>query len=633
MAIRTIPRESGDTSKGFTLQKLRTTSLMLTHINDGPSIDFFAAVEYGGDVYLDNQRISYVEENKAYESKNFSFASSEIKNTLVYFLDYWLNNNRNASIRFGFYTTNDTAKEINAGVVKDLAIELPEQPILKLLGEKKYDEKNLLSAVKKIILSEYQNQYTGNANFSIEESHYSSLEKFNDEDWIAFLKTVEWKFQQENIVALEAKVIEQIAGIKFPGINTDGRERFIRAELFYELELRQTKTKFEDRFITKDFIELTFRRIATSEINENSFKYLSLNYDEIRQKTKQNLQQLISDKYRAITGNRSQPILLHRKVALYDPSIKISSKRTESNDEAKDYRVEGLFNSFVNSEKPIFLFGELGSGKSTIVANYLLSIMEADPNIVPLFLPSAYLQDKEFNDTESLVAVIKRYINNELPLDDKFFDFDILIKINKETVLIIDGIDELPINRARLLIAMLKKLKESSSHLRIIATGRPLELENVLPLGWHTLSTIPLKDDEIKTIFFQEAIANGIEHSEAQKDTQKRFDVLKNRNELYAIATTPLIICSIWPDLIDTLQTKSLGNILYDVLLRRLSWHEKDQKELDVKKFLEHFPNLYQREKLLGILAREIFYSESKSIPDSTIIKIIASKVPESVVC
>lgn len=630
MTTRTIQREAGDTAKGFTLQKLRATSLMLSHFSSDRSIDFVAAVEYGGDVYVENERLSYVEENKAYDSKNFSFASPEIRNTLVYFLDYWLKNERNSAITFGFYTTNNIAREITAGAVKELSIELPAEPILELLIAKKYDETDLLPAVKKLILNEYKTQYNNNKNFTLEESHYTTLEKFGDKEWIAFLDTIKWKFQQDDIEALENKVVEQIGKVTFPGLSILGKERFIRAELFYELEVRQNKKKSAERFIDKNFIELTFRRVATDGINENSYRYLNLDYDEMRHNTKQNLVQLISDKYRAITGNKIQPKMLPRKVALFDPGIKIKSSLTEAKGRDKDYLIEGPFSFFVNSEKPVFLFGELGSGKSTLSASYLLSFIDANPAIVPIFIPSSYLQEKEFNDAEGFIKLINRYVNNELLLTDKFFDLDTALKTNKELILVIDGIDELLISRSRILITVLKKLKDSSSHVRVIATGRPLELESVLPAGWHTLVTIPLNEDEIKAIFIQEAIANNIPESEAPQDAEKRLGFLKKRNELYAITSTPLIACSIWPDLTEELEGKTLGDILYDVLLRSLSWHEKDQKGLDLKFFLEYFPNVYQREELLAAIAREIFYSPTKAIPDSVILKIASSKIAES---
>lgn len=630
MSIKTIAREAGDTSKGFTLQKLRATSLLLSHFGSDSPVDFIAAVEYGGDVYLETKRNTFIEENKAYGSKDFSFASHEVKNTIVYFLDYWLNNSRNDAIQFAFYSTNSIAKEIIAGTIKDLGIELPEKPVLELLIAQKYEEKNLLPGVKKVILNEYHSQYSKNKAHTIEESHFATLSNFKDEEWISFLRKITWNFNQDDIDALERRVLDQILAIKIPGINVEGKERFICAQLCYDLELRQNKLKAEERFINKDYVELTFRRVYTSGIDERSYKFLFLDYDELKKNTKSQLQQFISGKYFAITGHKNAPALLHRKVALFDPSLKIKSKATETSGLMKDHKIEGLFSSFVNSEKPVFLFGELGGGKSTIVANYLISVIDTSPDTVPLFIPSSYLQDKECKDLESLSRLISNYVNNELPLKEKFFDFDTLYKTGKEAILIIDGIDELSIPRAQMLITLLKRLKESSSHLRVIATGRPLELENLVPSGWHTLVTIPLKDEEILTLFHQEAIVNGIPELEAMKDAESRLTVLKSRNELYAIATSPLVACSIWPDLTETLEGKSLGDLLYNVVLRRLNWHESDQKDLELDNFLSNYPNVIQRELLLVVLSREIYSSHSKSIPESSIVRTLSAVIPDS---
>lgn len=630
MTIRTIPRDAGDTSKGFTLQKLRATSLMLTHYDSDNPVDFLAAVEYGGDIYLDTQRITYIEESKAYSSKDFSFASHEVKNTIVYFIDHWLKNSQSDRIQFAFYSTNGISKEIVAGAVKDKGVELPEKPILELLIAKDYDIENLLSAVKQIILNEYHSQYSNNKTYKLEESYYDTLIKFEDKDWISFLSKIQWNFNQDDIDELESKVLNQILAIKIPGLNIEGKEHFICAKLFYDLEIRQNKTKIEERFIDKNYVELTFRRVHTSGIDDDSYKFLFLDYNELRQNTKRHLELFIADKYYAITGNKRNPALLNRKVALFDPSLKIKSKSTEIPGASKDYTVEGLFSSFVNTDKPAFLFGELGGGKSTIVASYMISLIESSPEIVPLFIPSSYLQDKECKDLESFSSLITRYVNNELPLKDKFFDFDTLYKTGKETVLIIDGIDELPLSRAQTLITLLKRLKDSTSHLRVIATGRPIELEGIVPSGWHTLITIALTEDEILSIFLNEAIANGIGEPDAKRDAENRLTILKSRNELHAIATTPIVACSIWPDLNDSLEGKSLGDLLYNVILRRLTWHESDQKDLELNNFLENYPNVSQREILLVSLAKQIFNSPSKSIPETSIINTLSASIPES---
>jgi type II secretory pathway predicted ATPase ExeA len=630
MSSQTINREAGDKSKGFTLQKLRATSLMLSRLREAASGLFVAAVEYGGDIYVEDSAKTYVEENKAYGSKDFSFASAEVKNTLVYFLDFWLNNNRKPGMQFGFYTTNSISKEIKAGQIKAMNIQLPDEPILDLLVKKAYETLDLLPAVQKIILAEYKEQYTGNKQYTLKKSHYATIEKFDTNDWTEFLNTIEWKFAQPNIDELEDMLITQIKSVNFPGINIEGKEPFIRAQLFYDLELRQAKKNPAERFITPTDIELIYRRVATGNIEEGSYKYLEFDYTEVRKKTKQTINQFIADKYHTITGHDHPLLVLNRKVALFDPSLKLKNKQTEIQSDSKNHKVEGLFSSFVNAEKPIFLFGELGSGKSTIVGNYILSVTDKDPEIVPLFIPSSYLHEKEFSDIESLSRLFSQYVNQEMMLADKFFDFTLLFKTGKEVLLVVDGVDELETSRSKTLIRLLKRLKEAFSQLRVIATGRPLELEGIIPSGWHTLATIPLTQDETTLLIQQELVAAGLPEGDAKTEAEKKMMFLKNRPELLAVATTPLVICSIANDLDEASRKKSLGDILYDVVQRRLDWHEKDTKELELAAFLKQFPNIYQRETLLADLAFEIFHSRAKALPESKILQILASHVPES---
>ena len=627
---KTIPREANDKSKGFTLQKLRATSLVLSQIKKNSSDVFIAAVEYGGDVYLDNGT-KYVEENKAYGSKDFSFASGEIKNTLVYFLDFWLNNHRDDNIRFGFYATNKVAKEINAGKIKDLGIALPTEPILSLLKRKSYDTTELLPAVKKTILKEYEEQYASNKQFPLSGSHFATIEKFSDEDWKAFLNAIGWNFEQPDVDELEKKLIEQIRGIAFPGVNVEGKEAFIRAQLFYDLEIRQAKQEFSERFVSEKDVELIFRRVAAGTVDEGSYKYLSFDYGEVREKTKRSIERFIADKYHAVTGHANPPLTLERKVALFDPNLRLQNKYTEASSGLKEQTVEGLFRAFVNAEKPVFLFGELGSGKSTIVANYVLSVIEKDPEIVPLFIPSSYLQGKDFNDIESLSQLFSRYANLELTLAEKFFDFNLLFKTGKEVLLVVDGVDELLRDKAQALIRLLKTLKESFSQLRVIATGRPLELQGIIPNGWHTMATLPLNEDEIRTLLKQEAMAGGLSQTEAEEDAEIRLNFLNRRAELKAVAITPLVVCSIQPDLNEALRDKSLGDIIYGVVLRRLDWHEKDAKSLELTAFLNHFPHMHQREKLLGDLAAAIFQSPSKAISEARILDVLSQRIPATI--
>jgi len=55
-----IKREAGDKTKGFTLQKQRVLALFFDEIKLNPDAHINVAIEYKGDVYLQNERSGYI---------------------------------------------------------------------------------------------------------------------------------------------------------------------------------------------------------------------------------------------------------------------------------------------------------------------------------------------------------------------------------------------------------------------------------------------------------------------------------------------------------------------------------------------------------------------------------------------
>jgi len=88
-----IKREASDKHKGILLQKLRAIKLALNTMLEQPLTQLHIAIESDGDVFIYSDTRKLLEENKNYDSKKFSFASHQILNTLVYFIDYWLRDN------------------------------------------------------------------------------------------------------------------------------------------------------------------------------------------------------------------------------------------------------------------------------------------------------------------------------------------------------------------------------------------------------------------------------------------------------------------------------------------------------------------------------------------------------------
>ncbi|WP_042375583.1 hypothetical protein, partial [Neobacillus jeddahensis] len=149
--MSTINREVGEQGKGFRLQRLRAIKLLFEKMNASQKAIVYAGTEYLDDVYvksIDSEKVDVIAEgDKNYDSKNaFSFMSNEVKNSLISFLDCWFQYDSEGLI-FCFYTNVSIGKEYNTKNLKGLNITLPEEPIIKLLMKKDFENENLLSTV------------------------------------------------------------------------------------------------------------------------------------------------------------------------------------------------------------------------------------------------------------------------------------------------------------------------------------------------------------------------------------------------------------------------------------------------------------------------------------------------------
>lgn len=622
-----INREAGDKTKGFTLQKQRALALFFDTIKKQPNSHVNVAIEYQGDVFLQNDEVGYIEEQKNYdELSTFSFNSPQILNTLVYFLEIWFSENQSSSIKFGFYSTNKTTKENNTERTKKLKIELPEDGLLNLVVAKDYDKKMLvLDSVRKYLVDEYSNQYTVDVN-----------EVLNDISLTNFLNSIDWFFEQNNEKNYEEELLNKIKESDFASrLKNNFQPNFVYADLMVALEKKQDERDPLLKFLNKDRVELSFLKVSHGEkTNIRAYQYLNFNFEEINKKTKDWLELFLKAKYFSNVKNKKFPELLKRKVAKHSNEVIIERQNLEQTDPQKAINLEVIvkeLGDLINNVRPTFLFGEIGSGKSTLLAHYYLQ--GNDNSELPIFITSTYLKGKIPVDINSLKIVFNEFVNNELSLDDKLFDWDSVILSKKEVTLIIDGLDEFDRDEAFRLLNHLLVLSKESINLRIVASGRPLELQDIVNYNeWNCLTTLDLAEDEIKQLLVNEAIASGLSEVVSKTDALHRLNILKTKQELLSNATTPLIVCLIRDFLDENLSTKTLGDILYEVIKRRLNWHKEDQKE-NFKSFIKSYPNAIQREIFIAEIAYKIHHSKDGKINEDTLFQTINSEklVPISI--
>lgn len=266
-----INREASDKKKGFRLQKLRAAGLLLDSIERDDIVNVYAAVECEEDVYVrestESGEATYVEEDKNYnKDSKFTFNSDQVLNTMVSFVDIWIQKRVDSNIVFGFYTTVGIGKESKTKKIIENGIQLPDKPILELLNESRFEYENLIDAASKLIKSEYLIQYKKSENGDI-----TTVKNFNNSDWIDFFKCIKWFFNEEDEINKEKEVLNKINRSKFYNANVVGRERFILDSLLELFDKRESSKSFIGKFVSSSDVETIYLRIGSqrSELAED----------------------------------------------------------------------------------------------------------------------------------------------------------------------------------------------------------------------------------------------------------------------------------------------------------------------------------------------------------------------------
>ncbi|MFD1168908.1 hypothetical protein [Oceanobacillus caeni] len=226
MVVETINRDAGDKSKGFRLQRLRAIELLIDKIEETDrKAAVFASTEYLDDVYIKTVTPegsdTYTEGDKNYdESKKFSFMSKEVTNSLIIFLDNWLNCDLSENLYYCFYTNVNYTYEKNTELIKELKITLPKLPILDYLTKNQLDDQ-VIDCIKKRLIYEYKQQYKNKKG----NGYLKVIESFNNDNWLNFLSRISWKFGQYDDKELEKYLINKIKNRNFyTNIDISGKE-------------------------------------------------------------------------------------------------------------------------------------------------------------------------------------------------------------------------------------------------------------------------------------------------------------------------------------------------------------------------------------------------------------------------
>lgn len=369
-----------------------------------------------------------------------------------------------------------------------------------------------------------------------------------------------------------------------------------------------------------DFVEK-----KTSKI-ENE-KVANYDYTILTQKSKEDSIRYVEQKSRAITRTVRLPQIINRKVAVHNKEEKVI--------ETDDGRISlNTINNFVpfaemiSTARPTFLFGDLGSGKSTLVANYISELSNVIEGLVSILIPAGFFRNRPMNTITELTDCISEYVNRQLCPVQNGFNLISALESGHEITIVIDGFDELDKTTARKLLVKVEELALNWTSSRIIATGRPIELQGLNYSNWQCLEMMPLTRDEQRELLINEALSDGLSYDQAITDADFRLKSLYQMSELLSIATTPLTVRLMRPFLSEIHTKKTLGDLLYEITIERLGeWNFRQGKEEGNKEFNRLYPEPIFREKILGLIAAKMYKLPEKAVTKEVIYNIIEIEI------
>lgn len=371
-------------------------------------------------------------------------------------------------------------------------------------------------------------------------------------------------------------------------------------------------------------IEFESKKKTSIIENEKKEKY---NYSVLVQKAKEYAIRYVEQKSRAITRTSELPQIIKRKVAVHNKEEKVI-KTDGSKILLNTYNNYAPLSEMISVARPTFIFGELGSGKSTLVADYISELSSNIEGLVSILIPAGFFRNREIKTIADLTECISEYVDRQLCTIQSGFDLINALRSKHEITIVIDGFDELDKSNARNLLIKVEELALNWTSLRIIATGRPIELQGLNYNNWQCLVTMPLTKEEQRSLLINEALTDGLSYAQATADADYRLKNLYQMSELLSIATTPLTIRLMRPFLKDIHTQKTLGDLLYEITLERLGgWNYKQGKEYEYKEFNRLFPEPIFREKLLGLIAAEMYKLPEKALTKEIIYNIIETEV------
>lgn len=268
-----INREAMDSIKGIRFQEIRLLKMILKLIKDNSDIYIIGFPEFWEDLYIMAEHSTKImEQDKEYSTK-FTINSVETRKAFVSFIDIYIEFGMSSDMKFIFHTNTNYTNEATSTMLKELGLTPLDKAVFEYLSNSELTD-NIVLYMKEIIIYSYKNIYNNR------KSQINKLERMTNNEWKEFLQNISYDFGEPNLENLENEIIKDIEECRYLTPNLVGKEELIKDCLLGIINKRICEKQPLKRAITSSDIELTFRKLSSSPI-ENRFDPIYQEWENI----------------------------------------------------------------------------------------------------------------------------------------------------------------------------------------------------------------------------------------------------------------------------------------------------------------------------------------------------------------
>jgi hypothetical protein len=323
--------------------------------------------------------------------------------------------------------------------------------------------------------------------------------------------------------------------------------------------------------------------------------------EDWRSKAAGDARRVRDSKSRAASPSGNLPPLIQRGVTILRVETKgLSPEQAKVPDHSESFP---LYNAVRTTPgRKVLLLGDIGSGKSTLVCEFVERSLSESPTSLAFIVPATSLSVSPNLTLKALLGQVSAYFGEQIAPTSDALDVQSVLGQGTEVTLAIDGLDEMSVSSASLLLSKLATATEHWSNLQIVATSRPIELQGIDYQAWNVLSTLSVNAAERRELLQNELTSLGSARNISEEADELESQIARSET-VSALFSSPLAIRLFTPVLRKSgvSATVTLGELLLDVLNERLSgWNQRDLKPHQFSALEAALPSPDSRLRLLG---------------------------------